>query len=109
MLESVSSCHQGKANKVNKAGVLEAPQLGLWAVVSDFEVRDDNLFASDLVIETIERRVSRGDRLEDSFVAADKAIRLAVDRDQSDHDSMVRAVAVQTHTSHYVPVKVSQS
>lgn len=101
MLESVSSCHQGKASEVNKAGVLDAPDIGLWAVVSDSEVRDDNLFAGDLAIKTIERQVSQGDKLEDAVVAADKAIQVAVDQEQSNHTSLITAVAVQIHSSHY--------
>ena len=93
MLKANSLSHQGLVRGSNEDAVLENESLGLWAVADGVGGNTCGEVASQLAVQTIERRVRQGESITDAIFAANQAIRDAVD-DNPDYQSMATTVVV---------------
>lgn len=97
MLISTSVCHQGLVRERNEDSVVANEGLGLWVVADGVGGNAHGDVASQMVVQTIERRVRQGMTLEQSIVDANEALQ-AVIQGQPELEGMASTVvACQFH------------
>lgn len=74
MLHAKSITHQGLVREQNEDAVLDSEALGLWVVADGVGGNTSGEVASQLAVQTIERRVRQGDSLTRAIEAANRAI-----------------------------------
>jgi len=82
MLVFKSVCHQGLVRKRNEDNLVNNENLGLWVVADGVGGNVHGDVASQLAVQTIERKVRQGETLVDAITEANKAILFA----ESGHD-----------------------
>ena len=91
MLISTSVCHQGLVRERNEDSVVGNESLGLWVVADGVGGNAHGDVASQLVVQTIERRIRQGMTLHEAVTDANEAIISAIEN-QSELDGMASTV-----------------
>ena len=99
MLISTSVCHQGLVRERNEDSVIGNESLGLWVVADGVGGNAHGDVASQLVVQTIERRVRQGASLQDAITEAHIAITSAIDS-QADLEGMASTVVASYFHGH---------
>jgi len=74
MLVSKSICHQGLVRERNEDSLVNNESLGLWVVADGVGGNAHGDIASQLAVQTIERRIRQGQTLSDAIVGGNDAI-----------------------------------
>ncbi len=80
MLESAVICDPGRVRESNEDSVLEQKQLGIWAVADGVGGNGHGDVASQLALQTIERRIRQGQNLLEAVEAANQSILEAIEQ-----------------------------
>lgn len=99
MLLSTSVCHLGLVRQRNEDSVIGNEDLGLWVVADGVGGNAHGDIASQLVVQTIERRIRQGKTLHDAVVDAHNAIISAIEG-QPDLEGMATTVVASLFHGH---------
>jgi protein phosphatase len=99
MLISTTVCDQGLVRERNEDSVIGNNKLGLWVVADGVGGNAHGDIASQLVVQTIERRIRQGKSLGDSVADAHNAILDAIEG-QPDLDGMATTVVASLFHGH---------
>lgn len=99
MLKSTSVCHQGLVRERNEDSVVANESLGLWVVADGVGGNAHGDVASQLVVQTIERRIRQGKSLRESVEDANSAL-ISAARSQQELEGMASTVVVSLFHGH---------